>query len=244
MFLNVFANPLNIAFMGIALVLGLALGVFLKPFVGNQVIKIIPADHRFIDLDIKEETSVSIECKQKKGFPIQRFFKYHPGFTGMAGRLIKKPITRFFGIEGTAYTWDIQSGIDKLIGSLGDAVRAVLGEDFWSFIPEDQQKTLTDSKMMVTVGLSESPLTPEGMRSISEEDIKVETDRKAAETFWAEHGIRQKGMIINMVLAGGCGAAVVFALFFLGILSVPVVEVQVPTPTPAAFILQLFGRIF
>jgi hypothetical protein len=218
----------------------------LKPFVGNQVIKINPSDHRFMDLDIEEETAVSIQCKKKKGFPQQRFFKYHPGFTGMAGRLIKKPITRFLGIEGTAYTWNIKEGKDILLGTLADAVRSILGEDFWSFIPNEQQQLLDESKIQVTVGLDESPLTPDGMKSISEEDIKVETDRKAAETFWQEHGVRQKGMIINMVLAGGFGAAVVFALFFLGVLSVPVVEVPViiPTPTPTPIptaILTLLG---
>lgn len=242
MFIGVFANPLNIAFMGIAMVVGIAVGIFLKPFVGNQVQKYIPADHRFIDFDISEETSVSIECKKKKGFPIQRFFKFHPGFTGMAGRIIKKPVTRFLGIEGTAYTWDIQNGKDLLVGTLAQGVRAVLGEDFWSYVPKNQQKVLEDSKMQVTVGLDESPLTPSGMRSVSEEDIQNEEDRKAARTFWSEHGIKSKNMIINMILAGGTGAAIVFALFFLGILQVPVVEV--PTPPPAGFILQLIGRIF
>jgi hypothetical protein len=244
MFIDVLSNPLNWAFFGIALVIGLALGVFLKPFVGNQVIKIIPTDHRFIDLDIKEETAVSLECKKKKGYPLQRFFKLHPGFTGMAGRIIKKPVTRFLGMEGTAYTWKVQEGVNKLLGSLKDAVRAVWGEDFWSYVPDEQRALLDESRIQVTVGLDESPLTPENMRSVSEEDIKIETDRKAAQTLWAEHGIKLRNQYINMILAGGFGAAIVFALFFLGILSVPVVEVEVPViiPPAADIVFSLLGR--
>lgn len=235
MFIDVFANPLNWAFMGIFLVVGIAVGIFVKPFVGNQVMKFIPADHRFIDLDIQEETAVSLECKKKKGYPLQRFFKLHPGFTGMAGKVIKKPVTRFLAIEGTAYTWKIQDGANKFLGSLKDAVRSVWGEEFWSHVPDHQITLLEESRVQVTVGMDKAPITPEGMRHVSEEDIHEETDRKAAITFWSEHGIKMKNQYINMILAGGFGAAIIFALFFLGILQVPVVEIPVfiPVPTPA-----------
>ena len=246
MFMEVFANPLNWVFMGIALMFGIILGIFIKPFVGNQVLKFIPSDHRFIELDIEEETAVSIECKKKKGFPLQRFFKFHPGFTGLAGRIIKKPVTKFLAIQGTAYTWKLEEGVNKLLGSLKDAVRSVWGEEFWSHVPDHQKELLAKAKIDVTVGLDKSPLTPHGMTSVSEEDIHKETDRKAAQTFWEEHGSRLKGQYINMILAGGMGAAIVFALFFLGVLSVPVIEVEIPVlipaPTPASFLLQLFGR--
>ena len=134
MFMEVFANPLNWVFMGMFGMFGIIIGVFIKPFVGNQVLKFIPSDHRFIELDIEEETAVSLECKKKKGFPLQRFFKYHPGFTGLAGRIIKKPVTKFLAIEGTAYTWKIEEGVNKLLGNLNDAVRSIWGEEFYSHV--------------------------------------------------------------------------------------------------------------
>ncbi len=209
--------------------IGLLIGLFLRP--GNQVIKIIPGDHRFIDLSIDEETSVSVQCKKVKGMPVQRFFKLHPGFTGIVGRFIKKPITRYLGIEGTAYTWQVQSGRWKQLGSLGDALKTVWGPEFYDTIPERQQNMIEESRIQVTVGLDESPLTPEGMRSISEEDIKQEEDRQASKTFWEEHGSQVKGWLINVILAGGTGFGVALLLVMIGIIRMPTGTVT-PTPTP------------
>jgi len=225
-FINYFGNPLSWVFMGLFVVVGVLLGIFLRPWMGNQVLKFIPADHRFIDLDIDEETSISVQCKKKKGMPLQRFFKLHPGFTGIVGRILKKPVTRYLGMEGTAYTWRIDAGSWHKIGTLEDAVRSLWGEAFWETVPERQQDKLTESRIQVTVGLDKAPLTPAGMRSISEEDIKQEEDRRASKTFWEEHQSQMKGFIINLILAGGTGFAVCAALVLFGIISIP-------SPAPA-----------
>jgi hypothetical protein len=214
--------------MGIFIAAGLLIGLLLRPWMGNQVIKFMPGDHRFMDLNIDEETSISIQCKKEKGMPIQRFFKLHPGFTGIVGRIIKKPITRYLGMEGTAYTWQIKSGKWEKLGSLQDAVRAIWGEDFYQTVPETQKLKLEESRIQVTVGLDESPLTPEGMRSISEEDIKQEEDRQASKTFWEEHSSQMKGWLINLFLAGGTGFGIALACMFLGIIRIPAPVVIVP----------------
>jgi len=221
-----FGNPLSWIFLGIFTMLGLLIGLFLRPWMGNQVQKFLPADHRFMDLAIDEETSISVQCKKVKGMPVQRFFKLHPGFTGIVGRFLKKPITRYLGIEGSAYTWQIENNKWKKLGSLDKAVRTVWGEDFWATVPDRQKDLLEDSRIQVTVGLDEAPLTPAGMRSISEEDIKQEEDRQASKTFWSEHAGQMKGFYINLILAGGTGFAVCAALIFFGI-------IKMPTPEPA-----------
>ena len=236
-FVGWFANPLNYVFMGLFIMAGLLIGLLIRPWMGNQVIKFVPADHRFIDLNIDEETAVSIQCKKMKGMPLQRFFKLHPGFTGIVGRFLKKPITRFLGIEGTAYTWQIQAGIWKKLGSLSDAMRTIWGEDFWASIPETQLELIEESRIQVTVGLDEAPLTPSGHRSISEEDIKSEEDRMASKTFWAEHGAKMTGFILNVLLAGGTGFGVALLLVMLGIINIPAPQVivqQPPTETAEA----------
>lgn len=227
MFVDFFANPMSWVFLGLFTLIGGLVGVFLRPWFGNQVLKFTPADHRFVDLDIDEETAVSVQCKKKKGMPLQRFFKLHPGFTGIVGRFIKKPVTRFLGIEGTAYTWQIESGRWKKLGSLGDAMRTIWGEDFWATVPEKQKAMIEESRIQVTVGLDEAPLTPAGMRSISEEDIKQEEDRQASKTFWAEHGAKIQGFLINILLAGGTGFGVALFLVMIGI-------IKMPTAAPAA----------
>lgn len=227
-FVGYFSNPLSWVFLGIFLLLGILVGVFLRPFVGNQVQKFIPADHRFIDLSIDEETAISVQCKKVKGMPIQRFFKLHSGFTGIVGRFLKKPITRYLGIEGTAYTWEIEAGRWKKLGSLADAVRVVWGERFWGSVPDKQKEKLTESRIQVTVGLDEAPLTPAGMRSISEEDIKSEEDRRASKVFWEEHKSQQKGFYINLILAGGTGFAICAFLVLMGIIRLPTPEAVQP----------------
>jgi hypothetical protein len=229
-FATYFSSPITWVFTGLFIMCGLLIGLFLRPWIGNQVIKFMPGDHRFIDLGIDEETSVSIQCKKVKGMPIQRFFKLHPGFTGIVGRVLKKPITRFLGIEGTAYTWQIKSGRYEKLGSLGDALRTVWGEDFFNTIPERQQKMIGESRIQVTVGLDEAPLTPEGMRSISEEDIKQEEDRRASKTFWEEHSSQMKGFLISAILAGGTGFAICAVCFLIGIFKIPSAP---PSPQPA-----------
>ncbi len=243
-FINYFSNPITWVFTGLFIFVGLLIGLLLRPWIGNQVIKFIPGDHRFIDFSIDEESSVSVQCKKVKGMPIQRFFKYHPGFTGIVGRIIKKPITRYLGIEGTAYSWQIKNGTWEKLGSLKDAVETVWGEDFWSHVPDRQKALLEESRIQVTVGLDEAPLTPGGMRSISEEDIKQEEDRQASKTFWQEHSGQIKGYIINLFLAGGTGFGVALFLVMLGIIRMPVSN-QAPQPAETAQLIQLLrGFLF
>ena len=225
-FINYFTNPITLVFTGIFILLGILIGLFLRPWIGNQVMKFIPSDHRFIDLKIEEETAISVQCKKVKGMPIQRFFKLHPGFTGIVGRVLKKAITRYIGIEGTAYTWKIEEGRWKKLGSLSDAIKTVWGIKFWESVPEIQREKLEESRIQVTVGLDKAPLTPAGMRSISEEDIKQEEDRLASQTFWREHGSQMRGYFINLILAGGTGFAICAAMILLGLIKIPSPEPQ------------------
>lgn len=227
LFVGYFSNPLSWVFLAIFLIVGILLGVFLRPWAGNQVIKFIPEDHRFVDLDIDEETSISVYCKKKKGMPPHRFLKKSPGYTGIVGRFLKKPVTRYLGVEGTAYTWKIDAGSWHRVGNLDEAVRTIWGEKFWNEVPEPMREKLEESRITVTVGLDKAPLTPPGHRSISEEDIKSEEDRKAAETFWQERQRAQRGMYINMLLAGMAGFGVCAVLVLLGLLKLPAPEVTV-----------------
>jgi len=244
-FIQYFANPVTWVFTGLFIMIGLLIGLFLRPWMGNQVMKFIPSDHRFIDLKIEEETAISVQCKKVKGMPIQRFFKLHPGFTGIVGKVLKKSITRYIGIEGTAYTWKIEEGRWKKLGSLADAIKTVWGETFWATVPETQKEILEESRIQVTVGLDKAPLTPSGMRSLSEEDIKQEEDRLASQTFWREHGSQMRGYFINMILAGGTGFAICCAMIFLGLFKMPTAapeQVQQAAQTGAQILRSLFQR--
>lgn len=242
-FVEYFSNPLTWVFLGLFVLIGVLIGIFLRPWAGNKVIKFIPADHRFMEMPIDEETAISLQCKKVKGMPINRFFKWHPGFTGIVGRILKKPISLFLGLEGTAYTWKLNEGKWVKVGGLTKALRTVWGEDFWATVPQRQKDLIEADKIQVTVGLDEAPITPEGMRSVSEEDIKQEEDRRASKTFWQEHQPQMKGFIINMLLAGGTGFGIALALQILGILDIAPATPP-PSPPPAAQIIGMIQNIF
>lgn len=238
-FVEPFSNPITYVYVGIFILIGVLIGVFLKPWFGNRVIKFSPTDHRFNELPVDEETAISVQCKKKKGMPLQRFFKHHPGFTGIVGRILKKPVTMFLGLEGTAYTWRLQEGAWIKIGNLAKALRTIWGEDFWATVPGRQKELCETSKINVTVGLDEAPITPFGMRSVSEEDIKQEEDRKASKTFWQEHQAQMKGWFLNMIFAGGTGFGIALALQILGIL-----DINSAPPTPPREVADMIRTVF
>lgn len=230
-FLDFFGNIFNDIFLIVFLLTGLLIGIFIRPWFGNQVIKLIDREYRFVDLDIAEETAVSIECKDKKGMPPQRFYKWKPGYTGILGKFLKKPVTRFFGKEGTAYTWGLGTGktIDDKLGPISDAIKTMWGNAFYDQIPEKQRKILEDSKIGFTVDLDHGPLTPVDYKIASEEDIKSEEDRKAAETFWAGKKTIEKGQWIQWIFIFVAGFGVAATLQILGILRI---GSTTTTPTP------------
>jgi len=236
-FFDYFGNIFNDIMIGVFILIGVLVGVFLRPWVGNMVMKIIPSENRFEDYDIQEETAISLICKIKKGFPPHRFLKCWPGYTGIAGKILKKPVTRFFGREGTAYTWHIKDQVEQKIGSLAKTIQHLWGEDFYDSIPEKQKKDLEESKIGVTVKLdSEDPLTPKGMRTVSEENIKQDEDMQASKTFWKGKKITERGALINLILGIGTGFGICATLVLLGIFRAPAAEVPPAAVTTAKMI--------
>ena len=202
---------------------GVFIGLAFHPRAKNQVMKIIPRDRRFVDFNIARENAFSVECEEQKGFPPQRFIKFRAGFSGTVGRFLKRSITRFIGREGTAYTWRTETlggarelKSPKFIGTLADALKGLWGLEFYDTIPEDKKDELEESTINVTVDISNEDLTPENSKSVSEEDIKREEDRLAAETFWKGKKEVQKSEWTQwiFIFIAGMGAALLLAKLF------------------------------
>lgn len=64
-----------------------------------------------------------------------------------------------------------------------------------------------ETKIDVTVELDKT-MTPEGQTPASEEDIKQEQDRLAAETWWTGKKMSEKATIMNTLLTLGAGAGI------------------------------------
>jgi len=240
-FLGIFGNMVFDILLLIFLLIGIIVGILWRPGWANRVIKFMPREYRYVEFPIEHEYAMSIECKEVKGFPPQRFYKYKPGWLGATGRFIKRPSTIFLAKEGTAYTWSLQSGKDVKIGKLSDALQTVLGKKFYDLMPEEAKEKLEESKINVTVDLEEGS-TPEGFRPISEEEILREEDRKAAETYWAGKKEAERGAILNTIITILAGVGIGFiGAWLLKVGGTTVVE---QSPQAAMFMIRyLLGGV-
>jgi len=204
MFIEFFLNPFNLIMVVLFVLVGVFIGIIFRPKAKNQVMKILSKGRRFIDFNIKQENAFSVECEPKKGYPLQRFLKLCPSFTGEVGRFLKRTRTRFIGKEGTAYTWKTESGKDKKIGSLAKALRGLWGDEFYFTVPEPQREELEKSQIHVTVDIDEN-FKVEDYPVIREEDIFEEEDRKAAETYWQGKKQAEKGQLSQWLFIFGAG---------------------------------------
>ncbi|MGQ9624805.1 MAG: hypothetical protein ACUVT9_05480 [Candidatus Bathycorpusculaceae bacterium] len=216
-FFGIFGNIVFDVLLLIFLLVGMIVGLLWKPSWTHKVVKFIPREHRFVEFPIEHEYAHSIECKEVKGYPPQRFYKYRPGWIGAIGRVIKRPSTIFLAKEGTAYTWGLQGNPNRepiKIGKLSDAIQTVLGKRFYDLMPDDAKEKLEESRINVTVELEEGT-TPEDYRPASEEEILTEEDRKAAETYWAGKKEAEKGALLNVIITILAGVGIGFIIAWL-----------------------------
>jgi len=84
----------------------------------NQILYLRERDGRGMELNVQDEDAISLETSSK---PVMRFFKY-----GRAYDFIRRgrAFTRFFGKEGTAYTWRLQ-GFSKVASKFKKVIRKV-----------------------------------------------------------------------------------------------------------------------
>lgn len=219
-FLGFFGNIFNVLMALIFLMLGIISGIFLRPRWGNVVMKILPKDHRFVDFKIAEESAISVICDDKKGYPPHRFLKLGLGFIGETGRFVKRSVTRYLGKEGTAYLWIAENERFKRVeGGLPTLLKHLWGEEYDN-MPAGLKEKIQSDKVLVTVDLSDG-LTPESLRSISEEDVKREEDRQACQTLWEGKRKEARGVLLNYLIVGLAGFGVCAVMVLIGIIKPP-----------------------
>lgn len=230
-FAGFFGNILNVVMILMFLVIGVIIGIFIRPRWKNTVMKIMPKDRRFIDFNIKEETAISVVCDDKKGFPPHRFLKIAIGYIGETGMVVKRAVTRYIAKEGTAYLWQTdQDKFKRVAGGLPTLLKHLWGEQEYDTMPEDLRHKCEDDKVLVTVDISDG-LTPEGLQSVSEEDIKREEDREACRTLWEGKKREEKGAWLNLLIVGLAGFGIACFLQIIGILRINQTSAPAPAPT-------------
>lgn len=190
-FFSFFTNIFNVLILTIFLAIGVLVGFLLVRYgIGhrNQILYCRERDGRGFELPIDKEDAISLETED----PNLRFFKWGRAyeFLGRLGRTF----TRFFGKEGTAYSWRLE-GFDKdededgnpvekkktlEFPTLEEAVRFRWGPEFYHTVPEKQKEKLREDKVHLTVNL-EPGITPEGYEPITEQTIKRKANEDMAQ---------------------------------------------------------------
>lgn len=218
-FLGIFLDSLNVIsviFIFCGCLVGVLIGVLLKPPRANRVIKFLRNDKRFVEFNIAKEHAFSVKCKDKKGYPPQRYIKLHSGFTGLVGSFIKRAATIFLGMQGTAYTQRLASGEKEVNERLDKCLRALWGDEFYDQIPKEQRSAVEEGVVLTTIDLGEMdlPVGEDGspLKNISEEDLKTEEDIQSSQTFWKGRKETEKGAWVQWVFTAGTGGLITLIL--------------------------------
>jgi len=144
--------------------------LFLKPT--KKVLHLRPRDHRGKTLTVSQETDLALTCKPKKGVS-HWFIKYGPSYVfNEGGRMV----TRFFGIEGTAYT--AIAVYDELIKvSVKEFLEACWGNKFFKLLPEKQRKIIEEDRVGITIELQKIDAEDVGLPTLTSSDINDEGEQ-------------------------------------------------------------------
>jgi len=152
LFIDWFLDVFNILFFMIAILIGVLVGFLLlryglKP--KNQILYCRERDGRGLELNVTTEDAVSLETKSS---PKLRFFKYGRSYEF---RRRSRAFTRFFGKEGTAYSWRLQ-GFSKVPSKFKEVTEqvpvlnkkgvAILDEKGYSVFKEVKRKVPVEWK--------------------------------------------------------------------------------------------------
>jgi len=141
---------------------------FIRARPRKEVLFLRPRDRRGERLIITKETDRSIVCGRSN--PVKRFIKIGPGYAFNEGG---KMVTRFWGIEGLAYTAGLE-GDDPVKMSIPEYLRVVWGKRFYESVPPKQRAAIERDHIGVII--EPVPIKPPGFRHLTSEDIDDEAD--------------------------------------------------------------------
>ena len=216
-FLSIFNNPLILLAVAcpVVLLVGILVGNFVSQPSKNRVLKISPESGRGIELEVKDEDATNLHCDPVGNIPPQKFIKRLNAFTIIKKGWFKlKNYALWFGRYGTAYVQGFENSTVEV--TLREAVLNIFGERLYQQIPVLQKKQIEDGKLGVIIEFPNNPLTPEGLPSISEDDINRDNDERAMQNLWDAYNEEKKHDAIQMIAYIGTGVAIgiVLALIF------------------------------
>jgi len=130
-----------------------------------------PRDSRGMTLKVVKETDLGLTCK-KAGGVVYRFIKRGRGWTfNKGGRMM----TKFFGVEGTAYTGVAKGNVIEQV-PVAAYLEELWGKEFYEKIPEKQKKAVERDVVGVTIEVGKIDAEREGLPPLTANDLNDEGD--------------------------------------------------------------------
>lgn len=230
---SILANPLVLFMIAVPvfILVGILVGTWLSQPRKPRVLKVQPESGRGEELEIEKEDTVNVYCPAiANNEPPQRFIKRHQALNVLRkGWLKLSTYPLWFGRYGTAYTFKFEDNdTDKKTPikiTLREAIHNILGPDLYERIPNNEKTgyikdKIEASSVGVLVEFPNNPLTPEGMPSISSDDVR----RNDIDTFIGAvvRGVKSltrgehagEWVKIIFILGSGIGIGIVLSLIF------------------------------
>ncbi len=158
--------------MGIAIIgTYIFIDMMKKPVIRVDLLR--PRDRRGVTLKVIEETDLGLFCKKYKGVT-HRFIKVGSAWMFHEGG---RAVTKFLGLEGTAYTALLEDSPAITNMPVSDYLRDIIWDkEFYDEIPDEQRQALEKDVIGVTIEIKEVVTEGTNLPPLSGEDIFDEED--------------------------------------------------------------------
>jgi len=188
-----------------AVIIGIAIYIVISLKPEKRVELLRPRDSRGRVLPVVEETDLGLTCK-KTGGVTHRFIKAGRGWTfNVRGKMI----TKFFGMEGRAYTGIIKG--DEIVNvSIAEFLKWTWGPKFYEAIPEQQRQSVETDVQGITVEVQRVNEDEFGLPTLRSDDVHDEDESVMIRRFAKGAQESKPGSYINYVATGLIGALIMY----------------------------------
>lgn len=172
-----------------------------------------PRDSRGKKLSVTQETDLGIVTR-KSGGVVHRFIKKGRGWVFNIGG---KMVTKFFGIEGTAYTGKPKGDEIENV-PVKDYLIFLWGEKFYKSVPAAQRKTVETDVVGITVDITRVDTKKDDLPALTADDINSEDDRRVLEALAGAGERSVKQSLYQWLVPFFLGAAVIYFVIKQGFL--------------------------
>lgn len=174
---DIFGSTTFVLILTIIIFVGIAYFVmYIRPEKRVELLR--PRDSRGRVLKVTQETDLGLTCKRVGGV-VHRFIKAGRGWTF---NINGKMVTKFFGIEGRAYTGIIK-GDDIVNVPVSEFLKHTWGPEFYSAIPARQKQAVETDVHGITIEVQRIDEDALGLPTLHADDIHDEGDNTMLRRF-------------------------------------------------------------